>query len=75
MQFALPDLRQQFNDGRDARHRLPLLAALVCLSAFDIALHDAYGMLHDVPIYETYNRDWMSRDLSWYLEPADDTQV
>ncbi|MCI0333343.1 MAG: hypothetical protein L0228_08990 [Planctomycetes bacterium] len=70
MQFVLPRLRQQFNDGRDAAHRLPLLAALVSLSAFDIALHDAYGMLHDVPIYTTYNREWMGRDLSWYLEPA-----
>jgi L-alanine-DL-glutamate epimerase-like enolase superfamily enzyme len=75
MQIVLPKLRQQFNEGRDAHHRLPLLAALVCLSAFDIALHDAYGMLHDVPIYTTYNRDWMNRDLSSYLEPADDTHV
>jgi L-alanine-DL-glutamate epimerase-like enolase superfamily enzyme len=75
IQVVLPKLRQQFNDGRETRRRLPLLAALVCLSAFDIALHDAYGMLHDVPIYKTYNRDWMNRDLSSYLEPADDTHV
>ena len=75
IQVVLPKLRQQFNEGRDARHRLPLLAALVCLSAFDIALHDAYGMLHNVPVYKTYNRDWMSRDLSSYLEPAADTHV
>jgi L-alanine-DL-glutamate epimerase-like enolase superfamily enzyme len=75
MQSVLPELRQQLNEDRDIRHHLPLLAALVCLSAFDIALHDAYGMLHDVPIYKTYNRDWMNRDLSSYLEPADDTNV
>jgi L-alanine-DL-glutamate epimerase-like enolase superfamily enzyme len=75
IQLVLPKLRQQFNEGRDARHCLPLLAALVSASAFDIALHDAYGMLHDVPIYKTYNRDWMNRDLSSYLEPADDTHV
>ena len=75
MRVVLPKLRQQFNEGRYVRHRLPLLAALVCLSAFDIALHDAYGILHDVPIYTTYNRDWMSLDLSSYLEPADDTHV
>jgi L-alanine-DL-glutamate epimerase-like enolase superfamily enzyme len=75
MQVVLPKLREQFNEGRDARHPLPLLAALVCLSAFDIALHDAYGMLHSMPVYQTYNREWMNRDLSSYLEPADGTHV
>ena len=72
---ALPTLRQRFNDGREAGHRLPLLAALVCLSAFDIALHDAFGMLHEIAVYETYNGDWMRRDLSWYLEPADGMDI
>lgn len=75
MQVALPMLRQKFNDGCEAAHRLPYLAALVCLSAFDIALHDAYGMLNDVPVYDTYQAEWMSRDLSWYLEPAEGTKV
>jgi L-alanine-DL-glutamate epimerase-like enolase superfamily enzyme len=75
VQSVLPTLRQEFNDGREPARRLPLLAALVCLSAFDIALHDAYGMVHDVPIFETYNSEWMSRDLSWYLEPAEGSDV
>ncbi|CAN5231786.1 mandelate racemase/muconate lactonizing enzyme family protein [soil metagenome] len=48
---------------------LPHLAALVCFSAFDLALHDAFGQLHDRPVYETYNREFMVRDLSAYLEP------
>lgn len=74
-QIVLPKLRQQLNHDHDSSDRLPLLAALVCLSAFDIALHDAYGVLHNVPTYTTYNRDWMSRDLSAYLQPADDTNV
>ena len=34
---------------------MPWLAALVCSSAFDLALHDAYGVLHGVPTYQTYN--------------------
>jgi L-alanine-DL-glutamate epimerase-like enolase superfamily enzyme len=75
IQTCLPILRQKFNDGRDPAHCLPLLASLVCLSPFDIALHDAFGILHDVPIYETYQGDWMGRDLSWYLEPADGSYV
>ena len=35
--------------------QMPYLAALVCCSPFDIALHDAYGRLHGVPTYDTYN--------------------
>jgi L-alanine-DL-glutamate epimerase-like enolase superfamily enzyme len=74
-QSLLPPLRQKFNDGREPAQRLPYLAALVCLSAFDIALHDAYGVLHKAPIYDTYNAEWMNRDLSWYLEPAEGSAV
>lgn len=54
---------------------MPWLAALVCCSAFDIALHDAYGVLHDRPIYETYGPEWMSRDLAAYLTPAEGSDV
>jgi L-alanine-DL-glutamate epimerase-like enolase superfamily enzyme len=54
---------------------MPYLAALVCASAFDIALHDAFGVLHDVPTYETYNSQYMSRDLGDFLKPAEGTDV
>ena len=40
---------------------MPWLAALVCSSAFDLALHDAYGVLHGVPTYETYNAELHER--------------
>ncbi len=50
---------------------LPHLAALVCFSAFDIALHDAFGRLHDRPTYETYTREFLTRDLACYLEPKE----
>lgn len=43
---------------------VPRLAALVCLSAFDLALHDAYGRLHGIDIYDTYTADWLTRDLA-----------
>ena len=49
---------------------LPHLAALVCTSAFDIALHDAYGVLHDVTTYSTYNATYMSRDLEAFMDTA-----
>ncbi len=54
---------------------MPWLAALVCNSAFDLALHDAYGVLHGVPTYETYNADYMNHDLSGYLTPAEGSGV
>lgn len=46
----------------------PWLAALVCCSPFDIALHDAYGQLHGVDVYDTYNARFMNRDLATYLQ-------
>lgn len=49
---------------------MPYLAALVCLSAFDIAVHDAFGNLHGRDVYDCYNEKYMTRDLASFLEPA-----
>src|ERR1043165_3159179 len=65
----LTELVKQQNTGQT--HAMPWLAALVCCSLFDIALHDAYGVLHNIPIYDTYNARFMNRDLSAFLESAD----
>ncbi|MCA9411786.1 MAG: mandelate racemase/muconate lactonizing enzyme family protein [Candidatus Omnitrophica bacterium] len=69
----LVNLQDAFNRGRE--EPLPHLAALVCCSLFDIALHDAYGNLHSVPIYSTYNAGFMNEDLSAFLEPATGSEV
>jgi L-alanine-DL-glutamate epimerase-like enolase superfamily enzyme len=72
----LSDLLADLNAQRgDAVEPMPWLAALVCCSAFDIAVHDAYGMLHQYPVYKTYNSEFMNRDLAAFLTPADGTQV
>ena len=72
----LPELLATFNARRPAgAEPMPWLAALVCCSAFDIALHDAFGMAHDIPVYQTYNARWMNRDLSAWLEAADGADV
>jgi L-alanine-DL-glutamate epimerase-like enolase superfamily enzyme len=68
---VLPALRGRFNQQRVGAEPLPWLAALVCCSAFDLALHDAYGRLHEAPVYETYRAPFLNRDLAHYLEPAD----
>jgi L-alanine-DL-glutamate epimerase-like enolase superfamily enzyme len=46
---------------------VPLLAALVCASPFDAALHDAYGKAHGLNCYHTYGPDFMNQDLGHYL--------
>jgi len=71
----LRTLLAQFNEQRCDTEPMPWLAALVCCSAFDIALHDAYGVLHQVPVYETYNADYMNADLAQFLSPAEGTTV
>lgn len=60
---------------KDGGEPMPYLAALVCLSAFDIALHDAYGRLHELDIYDCYGPEHLSRDLSAFLEPAEGSGV
>jgi L-alanine-DL-glutamate epimerase-like enolase superfamily enzyme len=54
---------------------MPRLAALVCSSVFDQALHDAYGNLLARPVYETYGPEFMSRDLAGFLRPAEGATV
>lgn len=65
---VLPGLLDAFNDGRD--EAVPWLAALVCNSAFDLAVHDAYGNLLGTSVYDTYGPDHLNRDLSHYLTPG-----
>jgi L-alanine-DL-glutamate epimerase-like enolase superfamily enzyme len=55
--------------------RMPWLAALLCCSPFDLAVHDAYGKMAARPVYETYTSDFMNRDLAAYLQPAANTSV
>ena len=75
IESVLPGLLEQFNERRgrrdEGREPMPWLAALVCCSAFDIALHDAYGQLLDRDVYSTYNAEFMNTDLSSSLEPVE----
>lgn len=48
---------------------IPKLATLVTASAFDAALHDAYGKAHGLNCYHCYGCDFMSRDVGAYLGP------
>ena len=47
---------------------MPLLAQLVAASAFDAALHDAFGRANDVNSYDGLSSKQMNDDLSIYLD-------
>ena len=72
IESALPDLLNNFNQQQV--EPIPWLAALVCCSAFDIAVHDAYGLLLERDVYTTYNGEFMNSDLSAFIK-ADDADI
>ncbi|MBD3320126.1 MAG: hypothetical protein GF350_03435 [Chitinivibrionales bacterium] len=71
----LPGLLDKLNEKQGLAEKMPWLSALVCCSAFDIALHDAYGNLLGKDIYETYTKEYMNRDLSAFIDPAKGSPV
>jgi len=48
---------------------IPALCTLVAASAFDAALHDGFGKLLGVNVYDAYDRDHLRHDLGHYLGP------
>jgi L-alanine-DL-glutamate epimerase-like enolase superfamily enzyme len=74
IESQLPTLLDKLNHQRGGQtESMPHLAALVCCSAFDIAMHDAYGQLLGRDVYSTYNAEFMNADLSHFLKAADDS--
>lgn len=67
----LKELLVEFNRRPEALAQpMPWLAALVCCSPFDLAIHDAFGKLLEAPTYATYGPTHLSRDLGGFLQPA-----
>lgn len=52
----------------EAAEGVPPLATLVVASAFDAAIHDAYGKSVGLNCYETYGPDHLPYDLGHYLD-------
>ncbi len=48
---------------------IPPLCSLVTASAFDAAIHDAFGKVHGLNCYHTYGPEFMKHDLAYYLGP------
>jgi len=73
---VLPEVLKKIDLSRgNEAEPMPWLAGLVCCSAFDIALHDAYGQMLGRDVYSTYNAEFMNSDLSQFIIPADDTDI
>ncbi|MDH4476998.1 MAG: hypothetical protein QE274_11015 [Verrucomicrobiaceae bacterium] len=66
MEGPLAELTAAFNAECEGE-AMPYLASLVAFSAFDIAIHDAFGVCHGVDVYATYSGEWMNRDLGAFL--------
>jgi len=47
---------------------MPHLAALVCHSVFDLAIHDAFGNLLGRPVFETFGEEFLTADLAHFLD-------
>ena len=73
----LPRLQARFNTERSTRglEPLPHLAALVCNSAFDIALHDAFGRLVGLSAFDILKPEVFSETLEQFLSPTNGSGV
>jgi L-alanine-DL-glutamate epimerase-like enolase superfamily enzyme len=74
-QVLRPRLGAFNRESRAADEPMPWLAALVCCSLFDIAVHDAYGQLLGRPTYQTYGPEFLNRDLKEFLSPAPNASI
>lgn len=59
------------SDDPTLGERIPELAALICASPFDLALHDAYGIVHDVDTFATYGPEHLGSDLARFYHGAE----
>ncbi|MBL9166739.1 MAG: mandelate racemase/muconate lactonizing enzyme family protein [Verrucomicrobiales bacterium] len=76
LEERLPNLLVRFNaEERAGREPMPQLAALVCASVLDQAIHDAYGNSVGLPVYQTYRPPFLNRDLTRFITPAHGTAV
>ena len=65
---------EKFNSARGPADQMPWLAALVCCSLFDIAIHDAFGRAANRPTYELYTKAYLNRPLSDYFDERDQSR-
>ncbi len=57
----------EVSEKQHLKEPIPKLCTLVTASAFDAAVHDAFGKAHGLNCYHTYGPEIMNYDLSHYL--------
>lgn len=67
LEDPLRTLNQTVCSGRGIPQAQPFLGALVCASPVDAALHDAFGNVNGIDVYDGYGPDFMADDLSRWL--------
>ncbi len=55
---------------QNLKEPIPKLCTIVTASAFDGAVHDAFGKAHGLNCYRTYGPEFMTHELSHYIGPA-----
>ncbi|MBC7288235.1 MAG: hypothetical protein H5T86_09375 [Armatimonadetes bacterium] len=65
----LPRLAEEVTKELGLVEPVPVLAAQVCASPADAAVHDAFGKLCGVPTYDAYGPRFSEHDLARYLGP------
>ncbi len=64
---SLHEMLGAANASREEAARMPQLAALVCFSPFDIAVHDAFAKANGVGVFDLYTDAFLSRDLAQFF--------
>lgn len=67
MQKGLENLCREAERELALDERIPVLAALVSISPIDAAIHDAFGKANGICSYDGYGKEFMEKDLSFYL--------
>jgi L-alanine-DL-glutamate epimerase-like enolase superfamily enzyme len=57
----------EVSSRRQLPEPIPKLVTLVVASAFDAAIHDAFGKAHGINVYHCYGPDFLRHDLGHYL--------
>lgn len=66
----LPAVAAQVSEACELGVPIPILAAQVCASPADAAIHDAFGRANGICSYDGYGPEFMAHDLSAWCGPA-----
>ncbi len=61
------DAARSVSDELKLSEPIPILCTLVAASAFDAALHDAFGKIHGLSSYRAYGQEFLPGDLERFL--------